>query len=484
MEFNYVVVDGSNIATEARSLPSLVQLDEAVRGFLEQNKVAEITVIVDATFGHRIDPSEREEYDAAVANAEIITPPAGTVGRGDAFILQVAQRANATILSNDSFQEFHGQYEWLFEDDRLLGGKPIPGIGWVFTPRTPVRGPISRRSTRDSKNDKAGGNRSRADSRGPKKSEARTPKAKAAAPANEPSSSSSRRRRRGGKNQSDDGPSRADMARPAPSNDEPVNDLLPFLEFLGAHPIGSDLDGVVERYASHGAYVVAGGASCYVPLKSMGSPPPVRARDLLDVGGAHRFRVEGIDTPRRGIDLSLVLDANGVAMAAHDASLAVTAVDEPESATTDDAASRRSRTRRSAIATIALDDVGTTTATNETAEEAQVTPVKKKAPAKKAPAKKVAAKKAPAKKVAAKKAPAKKVAAKKAPAKKAVAKKAPAKKAPARKAAAKKAPARKAAAKKAPAKKAPAKKAVAKKAPAKKAPARKAAAKKAPARRR
>ena len=41
----YVVVDGSNIATEARSLPSLQQLDEAVRSFLQQHKVDQITVI-------------------------------------------------------------------------------------------------------------------------------------------------------------------------------------------------------------------------------------------------------------------------------------------------------------------------------------------------------------------------------------------------------------------------------------------------------
>ena len=42
--------------------------------------------------------------------------------------------------SNDSFQEFHDEYPWLFEPDRLIGGKPVKGVGWVFTPRIPVRG--------------------------------------------------------------------------------------------------------------------------------------------------------------------------------------------------------------------------------------------------------------------------------------------------------------------------------------------------------
>jgi hypothetical protein len=34
MAMTHVVVDGSNIATEGRTAPSLAQLDEAVRAFL------------------------------------------------------------------------------------------------------------------------------------------------------------------------------------------------------------------------------------------------------------------------------------------------------------------------------------------------------------------------------------------------------------------------------------------------------------------
>ena len=135
MDIKHVVVDGSNIATEGRSLPSLAQLDEAVRAFIEENPTEQLTVIVDATFGHRIDPSEREDFEAALAANELLTPPAGAIGRGDAFVLQIADRADAVILSNDSFQEFHGQYDWLFEPARLIGGKPVPHVGWVFVER-------------------------------------------------------------------------------------------------------------------------------------------------------------------------------------------------------------------------------------------------------------------------------------------------------------------------------------------------------------
>ncbi|MEZ5410904.1 MAG: hypothetical protein R2761_22940, partial [Acidimicrobiales bacterium] len=144
----HLVVDGSNIATEGRSLPSLAQLDEAVRAATAELGCSGVTVIVDATFSHRIDESERAEFEAAVSAGEVVTPPAGAIGRGDAFILQVAEKAKATVLSNDSFQEFHGEHDWLFDEGRLIGGKPIEGVGWVFVDRVPVRGPASRRSVR------------------------------------------------------------------------------------------------------------------------------------------------------------------------------------------------------------------------------------------------------------------------------------------------------------------------------------------------
>src|SRR4249919_1765059 len=147
----HVVVDGSNLATEGRSLPSLKQLNEAVLAYMEEHPTDLITVVVDATFGHRIDSHEVKEFDEAVAANELVAPPAGAVGRGDAFVLSIADKVKATILSNDSFQEFHGQYAWLFDEGRLVGGKPVPHIGWVFVNRVPVRGPLSRKSVADGK---------------------------------------------------------------------------------------------------------------------------------------------------------------------------------------------------------------------------------------------------------------------------------------------------------------------------------------------
>jgi hypothetical protein len=147
MSPSHVVVDGSNIATEGRSTPSLQQLDDAIRQFQAEFPDTEVIVVVDATFGHRIEPGERAEFDEAVAHGELVSPPAGAIGRGDAFVLRVAERVGAQVLSNDSFQEFHAEHPWLFDEGRLMGGKPIPGVGWIFTPRLPVRGQRSRLAT-------------------------------------------------------------------------------------------------------------------------------------------------------------------------------------------------------------------------------------------------------------------------------------------------------------------------------------------------
>ncbi|MGH9164730.1 MAG: NYN domain-containing protein, partial [Acidimicrobiales bacterium] len=280
----HVVVDGSNIATEGRSLPSLAQLDEAVREYRREFADDTITVVVDATFGHRIPESERRTFDEAVAHNEVVSPPAGAIGRGDAFLLRVAEKVHATVLSNDSFQEFHGEHEWLFDFGRLIGGKPVPGVGWIFTPRTPVRGPRSREALRTAQ---------RAD-RKPKAEEQQKKVQRAIAVATEeavePDSASVRRRRR---------------SRGGSPPAEPVNAPLAFIEFVAAHPLGSDVEGEVETFSSHGAFVQAGGARCYIPLSALGNPAPRAAKDVLRRGEVRTFVLQALDPPRRGIELAL-----------------------------------------------------------------------------------------------------------------------------------------------------------------------------------
>ena len=319
----HVVVDGSNIATEGRNMPSLRQLNEAVLAFMEEHPTDLITVVVDATFGHRIDAKEVAEFDEAIANNELVCPPAGAVGRGDAFVLSIANKVGATILSNDSFQEFHGDYAWLFDDGRLLGGKPVLHVGWVFVPRTPVRGPISRKAVKAQKG-KAADRSPRASSMasqpmpvpkapppgrgGRRDSRAAAPRsvgrgadvaATVAAVATSPAGATNGRRA---------------SARPqavkhadAPTQTKAafVNEPAPFLAFVGGHPVGAIVEGTVDSYSSHGAYLVADGARCYVPLRYMASPAPRAARDVLKLGGVYSFVVASFNAGRRSIDVAI-----------------------------------------------------------------------------------------------------------------------------------------------------------------------------------
>jgi hypothetical protein len=298
MSPRHVVVDGSNIATEGRNLPSLAQLDQAVREFLAENPEDTVTVVVDASFGHRIDPSEVPAFEEAEAAGELVSPPAGAIGRGDAFLLRIAEKTGATVLSNDSFQEFHGEHEWVFDKGRLIGGKPVPGVGWIFTPRTPVRGPKSREAVKEAKRKRRSAEEviaedasgldlaaSRGRGRGKKVERAI---ATATSEATGAAEGSRRRRRRSGESAS-----------------QPVNEPLSFITFIAAHRLGSEVTGTVESFSSHGAYVLVEDATCYLPLSAMGDPPPRSAREVVGKGETRSFVVQALDPHRRGIELAI-----------------------------------------------------------------------------------------------------------------------------------------------------------------------------------
>jgi hypothetical protein len=304
-----VVVDGSNIATEGRAMPSLRQLHEAVMAFREEHPDVLITVVVDATFGHRIEPAEIPEFDAAVEHNELVTPPAGAVGRGDAFVLTIANKANATILSNDSFQEFHGYYPWLFDEGRLIGGKPVPHVGWVFVSRTPVRGPTSRKAVRTARQPPTAPAKAAKQKKAPEPvaADAETPlPPPAGSPLPSPDGKSRRRARAAPAAVDGHAPHRAERTdAPTPGRQQMVNELLPFLAFVEEHPVGTAVEGVTDSYSSHGAYVVVGDTRCYVPLRHLGHPAPRSAREVLRLGTPATFTVVSFNPARRSIDLAL-----------------------------------------------------------------------------------------------------------------------------------------------------------------------------------
>src|SRR5207302_10904690 len=175
-------------------------------------------------------------------------------------------------------------YGWLCGEGRLTGGKPVQGVGWIFTPRTPVRGPKSRVAVR------AGKRATKSTVKAVKKvsPEARDAIAEATADAVSPKEGGARRRRGRGR-----GPA------------EPVNEPLAFITFIADHQPGSEVEATVDSFTSHGAFVTANGARCYVPLTGLGDPPPRSAKEVLNREEPRTFVVQALDPPRRGIELAL-----------------------------------------------------------------------------------------------------------------------------------------------------------------------------------
>ncbi len=435
MRPEHFVIDGSNLATEGRTEPSLAQLHEAIEAIKAEHPEAILTIVVDASFEHRIDQSEAKEFERIKSAGTFVSPPAGAVGRGDGFLLQIAHRTGATVLSNDSFQEFHGEYEWLFDTGRLIGGKPVPGVGWIFSIRRPVRGVTSRKAVAVKKKDGDAAD-------GKARREVKQAIAEATADVMEPQATRSKRRR----------PRRGQQ--PA----EPINDPGTFLKFVIDYRPGAEVEGTIDTFASHGAFVLVGDVRCYAPLVGLGNPPPTRARDVLAQGEVRTFVVQAIDAPRRGIELSLPEFAVPAAAPSDETVAAETTSQKSQRGAKKAPAKKRAATKATGK------PLAKKTAPGKT--PANKTPTIKSATTKTA-ANKTAANKTPAKKVVAKKI-AKRVVAVKAPAAKSVAKKAAAGTRVTKKVETKKAPVKKVVTKEAVTKKAVAKKVVAKKAPAKK----------------
>jgi hypothetical protein len=328
-----VVVDGSNFATEGRVTPSLAQLDQAVRAFLEEHPNAEMIVVADASFEHRVAPNERAHFKSAELAGEIVTPPAGAIGRGDAFILKIADRIKGMVLSNDSFQEFHDEYPWLFDEGRLIGGKPVKGVGWVFTPRLPVRNtktsrPVKKLSVTlsDGAKPSIGTTLTPIKATKAKKVPVKVAKVPIKAKKTLKVDSAEKKTVKAVKRS----PVKVAKAPPKPKKAvkslpvlespppavalrrgrHPVNPEADFALFRSAHRIGSRVEGEVTAFTSHGAVIKVALKSgqlieCYAPTTSLGDPAPARARDVLKRGDRRTFRLVAVDAERRIAELAL-----------------------------------------------------------------------------------------------------------------------------------------------------------------------------------
>ena len=241
-------------------MPSLKQLNEAVHGV--HRRAPRRARSPSSSTRRSVTASTRSEvaeFDDAVANNELVAPPAGAIGRGDAFVLSIANKVEATILSNDSFQEFHGDLPVAVRrgpaDRRQaraahrLGVRRPQSGAWPDQPQA-VRARRRRRqeATRPTVGAKV---RSRAPPPGAVDAPSRAPEAAAADAGAEGAAA--------GGEAATPADGRAAVRRSRRRNrGDVVNDFTSFLSFVEHHPVGTSVNAIVETYSSHGAYVKIG----------------------------------------------------------------------------------------------------------------------------------------------------------------------------------------------------------------------------------
>ena len=242
----------------------------------------------------------------------------------------------------------------------------MPHVGWVFVERLPVRGPKSRQAVKVANQTLA--RRRRVPHAAPDRRWriGRCLSRRRRLPA--------QRRRAKAKVKRAAAETAAVVAAAAATVDngaqhasrESVNGLLPFLDFVEHHPIGTGCTVVVESYASHGAYARSGDVLVYVPLRLMGDPPPRSARSALKIGEAVAVVIVGYVPERRSIDAALVSASDVAARAQTQAPEAAAVVAAPQPATkrrswatqptpVEPAVSAASRRRRTSKAKIEAD---------------------------------------------------------------------------------------------------------------------------------
>jgi hypothetical protein len=200
-------------------------------------------------------------------------------------VLTIAAKVGASIVSNDSYQEFQPQYPWLFDAGRLIGGKPVPHVGWVFIERLPVRPSIAKSAKKASRE----ASRPMPVPKAPPPNAKVAPKTKPVVAALKPAAP-------------------ATKSQTAPKPVKPVvtsNELTPFLEFVEKHPVGSKVKGTVDSYSAHGVYVRVNDVMCYLPLRLMANPAPRSAREHVKLGQSVSLVVSSFVASRRSIDVAI-----------------------------------------------------------------------------------------------------------------------------------------------------------------------------------
>lgn len=137
------LVDGSNVAFEELGEgddPKVGNL-VAMRAALEKRGYRPI-ILVDASLRHQVD--DPQQLEAMIDEQVVLQVPAGT--DADYFVLEMAQREDAIVVSNDQFRDYARRYPWIKE--RRVPYMIIDGDVVLYAPRLVDRDEASQPSLR------------------------------------------------------------------------------------------------------------------------------------------------------------------------------------------------------------------------------------------------------------------------------------------------------------------------------------------------
>ncbi len=124
-----VVVDASNVAHHVKnenSEPQITNILAAVKALEESGD--EFVIIADASLRHDID--DKVKFEKLLESDNVEEVPAGN--DADHFILDIATREKAKILSNDKFRDYAAEFRnvssmripFTISENRLTFGRP------------------------------------------------------------------------------------------------------------------------------------------------------------------------------------------------------------------------------------------------------------------------------------------------------------------------------------------------------------------------
>ncbi len=143
-----VILDGSNIAWEEKSLSNKPQINniEAMINRLSRANFKKIVTVADAALRYQID--EQKRLDRLVKEGAMKMLPARV--DGDKFILRLAEEENAMIVSNDMFKEFRETAPWI--DERRIPYTILDGEVYLHPTSVSPSSEIEKENNREKDN--------------------------------------------------------------------------------------------------------------------------------------------------------------------------------------------------------------------------------------------------------------------------------------------------------------------------------------------